>query len=210
MHGGRPSLYVVLEGGPGVGKSTLSEIVKELLEQRGLRTCVVRDSSRSIARILGRLYGEWWRAPRELIEYMILGHQLHGIEACREQGADIIVLDYGVEAPLAYMEADGIEYPRELDSLAEAVLNDAPVAVFVLERPVAYATDEVRWEDVRRAQRYSRLLVRRALSLVERLGAVAFAIPEKPEPRQRAEKIVELILWALEGYEAQLVRTQQH
>ncbi len=196
-----PRLYVVLEGGPGVGKSSVAELLAELLRSRGLSVCIVHDSSREVASVLGKLFGKWYLAPRSLIEYMILGHQVHGLQRCKEAGADIVILDYGVEAPLAYMEADGTSYPGELDRLAEALLGDAPVLVFVLERPVSYAGDRVRWEDLLRAQRYSRSLIRRVSSLAARLGAAVYVVPEKRSPRDRARLVARFIDSFLEGYE---------
>ncbi|ABM80558.1 ATP-binding protein [Hyperthermus butylicus] len=179
-------LLIVFEGGPGIGKTTLSRLLAELLERRGRKTCVVWDAVRGIAPVLSRLFGEWYRAPRELIEYMFLGYQLRRLHECVEADTDTVILDYGVEAPLAYMEADGVPYPKELEELAEAVLSGWRVVVFILEQPVAYSTDVVRWEDPRRAQGYARRLIARALSLVERLGAVAYVLPEKPSVEERA------------------------
>jgi len=196
-----PRLYVVLEGGPGVGKSSIAGLLAELLRSKGLSVCVVHDSSREVARVLGRLFGKWYLAPRTLIEYMILGHQVHGLQRCKEMGADIVLLDYGIEAPLAYMEADGASYPRELDSLAEALLDDAPVLVFILERPVTYTGDNVRWEDLLRAQRYSRSLIRRASSLAARLGAAVYVVPEKRSLHNRVLVVARLIYSFLDGDE---------
>jgi hypothetical protein len=148
---------------------------------------------RYVAPILSRLFGTWYRAPRDLLEYIFLGYQLRMLHECREVGYDVVLMDYSIEAPLAYMEADGVEYPRELDSLVETVLGGYKVVVLVLEQPVAYATDAVRWEDPVKAQSYARRLVKRALNLVGRLNAVAYIIPEKPSIEERVALALKLL-----------------
>jgi len=196
-----PKLYIVLEGGPGVGKTSISTLLARLLEPLGHHVCLVHDSSRQIATVLTKLFGEWHQAPRELIEYMILGHQVHGLQRCKQEDADIIILDYNIEAPLAYMETDGTKYPRELDRLAETLLGDAKTIVLVLERPITYNNDEIRWEPLTKAQKYSRNLVKRALSLVKRINAKAYIIPEKRTPPERTLLIATIIKQELEKNE---------
>jgi len=190
---GRVTLYVILEGGPGVGKTSVAEALALELRRRGLRPCIVDDAARGIAPVLDRLFGRWYRAPRELVEYMFLGYQLSRINQCLEGGADIVILDYSVESPLAYMEADGVSYPPQLEELAEAVLSQGRVSVFVLEQPIAYQADTVRWEGLREARRYAGRLVARALSLAARLNAKVYVIPERRTVEERAGLILKLL-----------------
>jgi thymidylate kinase len=186
-------IYVVLEGGPGTGKSSVAAALAERLKELGSNACVVDDAVRGIAPVLNKLFGAWYHAPRELIEYMFLGYQLSKIHECIRRGTDVIILDYSVESPLAYMEADGITYPPELEALAEAVLPKNRVNVFILEQPIAYQADNIRWEDLKAAQRYSRRLVARALSLASRIGARVYVIPEREDVNERVEIILELL-----------------
>jgi thymidylate kinase len=187
------ALYVILEGGPGVGKTSVAEALAAKLRGLGFRACIVDDAMRGIAPVLDRLFGRWYRAPRELAEYMFLGYQLRRIHECLRDGADILILDYSVESPLAYMEADGIPYPQQLESLAEAVLPKGRVAVFILEHPTSYQADAVRWEDPRRAQSYSRKLIARAVSLAARLDARVYVIPERRSVDERVNLILKLL-----------------
>jgi len=186
-------LVIILEGGPGVGKTTIATLLAKRLSERGFKTCVVDDAIRSISALLGKLFGKWYLAPRELIEYMFMGYRLRVLEECTGK-ADVIIMDYSVEAPLAYMEEDRVPYPRQLERLAEEMLSSSKVVVFILEQPVTYQRDHIRWEDMRRAIRYARRLTVRALSLVARLNAKAYVLPEKPNVIERVEKIMEIVL----------------
>jgi len=186
-------LVIILEGGPGVGKTTIATLLAKRLSEKGFKVCVVDDAIRSISSLLSKLFGKWYLAPRELIEYMFMGYRLRVLEECIEK-ADIIIMDYGVEAPLAYMEEDQVSYPQQLERLAEEVLNGSKVLVFILEQPVAYQKDHIRWEDIKKATRYARRLTVRALSLVARLNAKAYVLPEKMDVAERVEKITKIVL----------------
>lgn len=186
-------LVIILEGGPGVGKTTIATLLAKRLSEKGFKVCIVDDAIRSISSLLSKLFGKWYLAPRELIEYMFMGYRLRVLEECIEK-ADIIIMDYGVEAPLAYMEEDQVSYPQQLERLAEEVLNGSKVLVFILEQPVAYQKDHIRWEDVKKATRYARRLTVRALSLVARLNAKAYVLPEKMDVAKRVEKITKIVL----------------
>jgi len=188
------SIAIVLEGGPGVGKSSVARFLKGFLEGCGIRACIVGDGVRLFARYLARVFGRWFLAPREVIEYMVLGWQLGKLSECISEGCDAIIMDYGPEAPLGYMEADGVEYPRELDRVSEAALQGLRVLIVVLEPPASYGRDGVRWEDLWLANRYRRFLTWRALSLVPRLGAKAIAVPEKGSAVERAAIVARVVL----------------
>ncbi len=188
--GGR--IAVILEGGPGAGKTSVARELADMLRARGLRACIVGDAARLLAGLLGRLFGDWHRAPRSVIEYLFMGYQLCGLMEC--SGADVAILDYSLDAPLAYMEADGLEYPRELDGISLEALKGFRVYVFVLEGLSGYGTDEARWEPPPTAQRYSRFLFRRAAALAARLGVPLYVVPEMRGPRERASFITTILL----------------
>ncbi len=185
---------IVLEGGPGVGKTTLARILADMLSRRGYRACIVDDAMRGIAPLLDRLFGRWYQAPREVVEYMFLGYQLRRMHECLAEGSDVLIFDYSIESPLAYMSADGVPYPSQLEKLAEAAIpGDAEVYVFILEQPVAYSPDSVRWEDIAAARKYARHLVARAVTLASRLGARVYVVPERETPEERSRMIISLL-----------------
>jgi len=188
----RRRIAVVLEGGPGAGKTSTARMLAEILRRQGLRPCIVDDAARTLSSIFTRLFGEWHNAPRMLIEYVFLGYQLCRLRACSD--ADVVILDYSIEAPLAYMEADGIDYPGELDDIGFEVLRGFDeVYFFVLEQPCSYGLDEARWEPPRRAARYARALFRRAAVLARRLDAPLYVLPERSDAGERARLIAEIL-----------------
>lgn len=188
-------LVVVLEGGPGVGKTSVARLLRARLEEMGVKTCVVSDGVRLFAPILAKIFGLWFRAPREVVEYMLLGWQVARFVECLS--SDVIVMDYGPEAPLGYMEADGVRYPPQLEGLAKALLSGLKVIVALLEPPATYSVDDVRWEPPEVANRYRRALSFKALSLVSRVGAKALVVPEKDRVEERVEVLLREILHEL-------------
>ncbi len=184
-------IAVILEGGPGAGKTSVARILAEALSRHSLTACIVEDAARPIAGLLSRLFGDWSKAPRRLVEYMILGYQVARLAEC--SGSDVTILDYSIDAPLAYMEADGEQYPRELDGLGVEALRNYVVYIFVLEQPTCYATDDARWEPPIIAARYTRTLLRRAARMASMLGAPIYVIPERRDPRERASMIIKLL-----------------
>ncbi len=185
-------LVVVLEGGPGVGKTSVATYLRKELPRRGVSVCVVDDGVRLFAPILAKLFGKWFEAPRDMIEYMLLGWQLAKFVECLD--SDVVVMDYGPEAPLGFMEADSVHYPRELEGLANALLEGVKSLLVILEPPAGYARDSVRWEDPKRADKYRRALIVRTLSLVPRIKAKALVVPEKDSVSERAKIVLEEVL----------------
>jgi len=175
-----------------VGKTSVAQELRDSLASLGYGVCVVDDGVRLFAPVLSKLFGAWYRAPRELIEYMLLGWQVASFVKCLD--SDVVIMDYGPEAPLGYMDADGVPYPRELENLALALFKGLRLLVAILEPPTTYRRDDVRWEDLELANRYRRYLSIRALTLVSKARAKAVIIPERSSVAERARMLLRVVL----------------
>lgn len=191
----------VLTGGPGVGKSTLLEI----LGKQGVYTIaevatyiIERESARNseilpwknkaaFQKAVLETQIKWEATPARLNEETtrILENGQYRKVKTREQDIETIVQDRGIPDGIAYYLIDGLEAPTEL---LEAAKKANYTGIFILD-PVPYKNTTTRREDPETAKK----LHEKIREVYESLGYKPITIPAT-SPEKRAELIMKIIL----------------
>jgi len=194
----KSSLYVIT-GGPGSGKSTLIEVIREL----GLASTIPE-----IARILIENEKKWGRGdPRgnfKEFEKQVLELQLQYEEwfRYRVRETDIkprVFCDRGLPDIIAYHRWFGEEVDKEL--FQRILQNPYENPVFILERvdPETYKNDGVRVENYEN----SKILERYIEEVYRELGYETIRVPFKPIS-ERIKFIWEVLGWNTKELEERL------
>lgn len=124
-------LFITLEGGEGVGKSTLGHALAEAIDASGREVVLTREpggapGADAIRAVLVQGDAGRWSALEEALLFSAarLNHLIHTIRPALARGA-VVICDRYVDSTRAYQVAAGGVAPAALDTLN--ALIDAPL-----------------------------------------------------------------------------------
>ncbi len=164
----------VLTGGPGVGKTTLVEILK------GRGYYVVPEAARVVMeeeKKKGSNALPWFDLSK--FQELVAGRQL--AEEAKASG-DIVFLDRGLVDGIAYCDEGNIEAPAE--ALANA--RNRYDKIFMLEKLPSYENDSERWE----SGDFQNAIHERIMAAYLKFGYEPVTVPVLPLEK-RADFIIE-------------------
>jgi len=131
--------FITLEGGEGVGKSTLARALGEALRGRGREVVLTREPGGSpgadeIRALLVRGEGGRWSALEEALLFATAraSHLRHTIRPALQAGA-IVICDRFTDSTRAYQAAAGGLSPDALDALNALIEAPAPDLTLMLD-----------------------------------------------------------------------------
>lgn len=184
---------VLVAGGPCTGKTTIVQGVSRELEKLGYKTYVIIDWAREIIR-QEKSRGDKGILPwtnRVLFEEKVVEKHLEEYRRIVDgkTHADIVIEDGGGFAAKAYCNVDNVKVPRIYSNLLN--YTDLVDLVILTTPPVAYTTDQERWEDHEYARR-----IHDAIITVHRelFRAKTTEIPYMDSPGDRIKSVARKIL----------------
>jgi dTMP kinase len=136
---GKSGRLITLEGGEGVGKSTLARGLAEALRTQGREVVVTREpggapGADAIRRLLVEGDAERWTAMEEALLFAAarFNHLIHTVRPALARGA-WVVCDRYYDSTRAYQVAAGGMAPETLDTLNVLIEAPAPDLTLVLD-----------------------------------------------------------------------------
>ncbi len=148
---GKKAKHVIIVGGPGTGKTTLTNLLQEELTRRGFRVYVIRDWAREIIleqKATGGNLLPWIDRvafEREVVRRHVKEYENLYVKG-EEKKYDVILEDGSPFIAPAYAEADN--EPQDEWIMKKLKEWEWIVDLAVLTTPLNnYGTDNARWED---------------------------------------------------------------
>ncbi len=148
---GKKAKHVIIVGGPGTGKTTLTNLLQEELTRRGFRVYVIRDWAREIIleqKASGGNLLPWIDRvafEREVVRRHVKEYENLYVKG-EEKKYDVILEDGSPFIAPAYAEADN--EPQDEWIMKKLKEWEWIVDLAVLTTPLNnYGTDNARWED---------------------------------------------------------------
>ena len=148
---GKKAKHVIIVGGPGTGKTTLTNLLQKELTRRGLKVYVIRDWAREIIleqKAAGGNLLPWINRiafEREVVRRHVKEYENLYVKG-EEKKYDVILEDGSPFIAPAYAEADG--EPQDEWITKKLKEWEWIVDLAILTTPLNnYGTDNARWED---------------------------------------------------------------
>ena len=190
---GKGVRHLIIVGGPGTGKTTLTELLKEELSRRGLRVYVIRDWAREIIleqKAVGGNLLPW--LDRVGFEREVVRRHVREYENLYVKGEgskyDVVLEDGSPFIAPAYAAADN--KPQDEWILRKLREWEWVVDLAILTTPLSnYGTDNARWEDRQYALRIHEEVRKHILRTFKEKTLQL----KTSEPRARLEEVLKAI-----------------